>query len=115
MAKNLNMEEFKRLFEEWRASGMTIRDYCANIGMREDRFYYWKRMMVELEDKSPAFIPVQMNQQNGKVSLTSSSLGRQAATNSHGPCEIVYRNGVTLRVNSDLSLQTLRSLILLCQ
>jgi hypothetical protein len=115
MAKYLNMEEFKTLFEEWKASGMTVRDYCANIGIREDKFYYWKRKMMESNDRSPAFIPVQMNQQNGKVSFSTSSFGQQAAANGHGSCEIVYRNGVTLRVNNDMSLQTLRSLILLCQ
>jgi hypothetical protein len=36
MAKYLNMEEFKTLYEEWKASGMTVRNYCANIGIRED-------------------------------------------------------------------------------
>jgi hypothetical protein len=40
MAKYLNMEEYKALFEEWKASGMTVRDYCANIGIRENKFHY---------------------------------------------------------------------------
>jgi hypothetical protein len=71
MAKYLNMEEYKALFEEWKASGMTVRDYCANIGIRENKFHNWKRKLEESKDKSPAFIPVHMSQQNGKVSFAS--------------------------------------------
>lgn len=33
----------------------------------------------------------------------------------HVPCEVVYPNGVVLRIQSELSLEALRSLILLCR
>lgn len=33
----------------------------------------------------------------------------------HVPCEVVYPNGVILRIQSELSLEALRSLILLCR
>ena len=115
MAKYLSMEEFKKLFEEWKASKMSIREFCETIGIDENRFYYWRKKLEAEQDAAPAFVPVQMNHQNGKLSITHPDLNQNSVSNQNGSCEIVYQNGVTLRVNSAMSLQTLRSLILLCQ
>ena len=116
MAKNLNMAEFKRLYEEWQDSHLNIRDYCSSIGISEDRFYYWKRKLTEAElPAAPtSFVPIQMSQRGGKISISNQS-APSASLDKESYCEIVYQNGVVLKVKSEMSLAALRSLILLCQ
>lgn len=55
-----------------------------------------------------------MNRQNGKITMGTTIIPELKMENNVA-CEIVYQNGVTLRVNSDMPLEMLRSLILLCQ
>ena len=38
----MTMEQFRQIHEEWRQSGLSVQQYCENIGIREGRFYYWK-------------------------------------------------------------------------
>ena len=114
MAKHLTLEEFKKLYEEWQLSQLSIREFSLSIGINEDRFYYWRKKMIDEENAAPAFVPVQMQQQNGKLTICNLS-NQHTPGATDGTCEIVYKNGVTLRVSSNLSLQTLRTLIQLFQ
>ena len=45
--KNLTLEEFKRIHEEWKSTGLSIRDYCHNTGFEESKFYYWRKKLTE--------------------------------------------------------------------
>ena len=38
----MTMEQFRQIHEEWRQSGLSVQQYCENIGICEGRFYYWK-------------------------------------------------------------------------
>ncbi|MGJ0696523.1 IS66 family insertion sequence element accessory protein TnpA [Bacteroides faecis] len=70
--KNLTLDEFKKIHEDWKSTGLSIRDYCGNTGFEESKFYYWRKKLTEsLLPQSKGFVPVQMNRQNGKI-LTSS-------------------------------------------
>jgi hypothetical protein len=60
------------------------------------------------------FVPIQMNGQGGKISISTQGFVKQNQV-SEDVCEIVYPNGVKLRIPSGLNFQALRSLILLCQ
>ena len=60
-----------------------------------------------------AYVPVRMNNLNGKLNITTAS--KEIESKSDSECEIIYANGVTLRINSAISLEVLKSLILLCQ
>jgi len=45
----------------WRASGLSVRPYCQQHGVREASFYYWRRELQRrdtLSASSPAFVPV---------------------------------------------------------
>jgi hypothetical protein len=55
-----------------------------------------------------------MNGQGGKISISTQGYVKQNQA-SEDVCEIVYPNGVKLRIPSGLNFQALRSLILLCQ
>ena len=39
---NMTIEQFRQVYDEWRQSGLTVQQFCENIGIREGRFYYWK-------------------------------------------------------------------------
>lgn len=64
--------------------------------------------------QTKGFVPIQMSRQNGKISMGSTITPDVNAENNVA-CEIVYQNGVTLKVKSDMTLEMLRTLILLCQ
>ncbi|UVR64226.1 hypothetical protein NXW26_22480 [Bacteroides faecis] len=57
------------------------------------------------------FVPVNLFNRNGKLGMSATGNPKEATD--HVPCEVVYPNGVILRIQSELSLETLRSLILL--
>ena len=62
--QSFTLEDFKKIHQEWKVSGLSIRDYCANSDIKESRFYYWKKR-VEVSENLPSptggFIPVSLN------------------------------------------------------
>ena len=106
----MTLDQFKQTYEDWKLSGLSVRDYCNNTGFDEGKFYYWRRKLTDsaLPD-TQGFVPVRMNNLN----ITTAS--KEIESKSDSECEIIYANGVTLRINSAISLEVLKSLILLCQ
>lgn len=112
--KNMTLDQFKQTYEDWKSSGLSVRDYCSNTGLEEGKFYYWRRKLTEAAFPGPqGFVPVNMNNLNSKLNISTAPT--EVESKSGSECEIVYANGVTLRINSAISLETLKSLILLCQ
>ena len=109
MAK-ITIEKFKTIHQEWRQSGLGVREYCANIGMNEDTFHYWKRKVEDEQDARGcgAFIPVRLRGgKHGGMEARMHGSGNSAL------CEVVYPNGVTVRVTSDMTFEQLRRMITL--
>ena len=110
--QSLTIEEFKKIHQAWKESGLCVRDYCANTGIKESRFYYWKKRVEDggrLPSPTGGFIPVKLNGKPCKPDshITSGSCASDAL------CELVYQNEVTLRVTSDMTLEQLRAMVLL--
>ena len=105
----MTMEQFRQIHEEWRQSGLSVQQYCENIGIREGRFYYWKAKLKA--ESLPAvyggFVPVKMSGKS-PVRVCSPNGGGSSAL-----CEVVYPNGVTVRVTSDMTLDQLRQMVTL--
>jgi len=101
----LTIEAFRPIYEEWKASGLSVQQYCETIGMRENRFYYWRAKLQKATFPSPtgSFIPIKMNSRMGFASKSQC-----------GPlCEVIYPNGVMVRVTTDMTLDQLRQMITL--
>lgn len=100
--------DIRRLEVVW-----AVWDYCNNTGFDEGKFYYWRSKLTDsvLPD-AQGFVSVRMNNLNGKLNITTAS--KEIESKSCSECEIIYANGVTLRINSAISLEVLKSLILLC-
>lgn len=77
----------------------------STIGVKAHRLY---------AAAEKGFVPIQMSRHNGKLMMGSATTSELNAENNVA-CEIVYQNGVTLKVKSDMTLEMLRTLILLCQ
>lgn len=56
------------------------------------------------------FLPVSINNHAGKVVLTSGQ-GINSMKMAHPVCEVVFPNGVTVRLSGEISAQTLGQLI----
>lgn len=104
----MTIEEFRRIYEDWQTSGLSVQQFCKDRGILESRFYYWKAKLKGPSQPSScgSFIPVRMSRKSG-VSLTGPAGGGGAL------CEIVYPNGVTVRVTSDMTLDQFRQMITL--
>ena len=37
---NMTIVEFRRIYDEWKASGLTIQKYCESTGFSESRFCF---------------------------------------------------------------------------
>lgn len=104
----LNMESFRKIYADWKASGQSLKTFTKAMGMAPSTFEYWKSKL----EKS---MEVEVSKQNSFVKLDNlragdtSSMPRMAQT--PALCEIVYPNGVMVRITSDLSVDDLRTLI----
>lgn len=73
------------MIEDWRSSGKSKKQYCLEKGINEAKFYYWYSRSKETESSTTGFIEL------GKISDIKA-------------VEVVYPNGVILKVNNDLLL-----------
>lgn len=73
------------MIAEWQHSGKSKKAYCTENGINEAKFYYWISRSKESASFSDTFIAVD------KVSKESA-------------IEIIYPNGVRIKVTNDLGL-----------
>lgn len=106
----MTMEKFREIYAQWQESGQSVRTFTAALGMEESKFYYWQKKLKEASSvqlaKAGGFIPM------GKP-MSSPQMNATVTSPSPALCELVYPNGVMLRITSDLSIADLRSLIFL--
>jgi len=89
-------EEWFSLIKECRLSGLAVRDFCSIKGIHPSNFYYWaKRQRTPNE---PGFVPVTITQPS--VPAMSQQI-----------VEIVYPNGVIIRLGSEIDNRILAQLI----
>ncbi len=116
-----NEKKFRAIYDEFLASGLTIRDYCANQQMNEAKFYYWQHKLKGLLPPKSGFIPVvfenggqaQSSRVPAPVQPESASFSTPEATTPTISCEISYPNGVQVKLNGLPDAQMLRSLLVL--
>ena len=116
--RHQSIEQFRVYYNEWKESNQSIREYCKANGFTESQFYYWKKKIEQSNMPiTSKFVPIQMNQVgNGKLQITGTQpniISDKKPVSSDEFCEIVYGNGVTLRLKSNISIEMLKTLITL--
>ena len=49
---------WRRLVGQWRRSGLSIRDFCAEQGVSEANFYAWRRTIAQRDAAGAGFVPI---------------------------------------------------------
>ncbi len=99
MRKLTTKEERKEWVEKWQVSGVLQDEWCKAHDLSTHTFRKWvSRYRKEEQDVNSAFIPLEMEAQK---SFPSS------------PLEVIYPNGVQVRISSLLPTDQLKSLIYL--
>ncbi|SDC42724.1 hypothetical protein SAMN04488024_10237 [Pedobacter soli] len=75
------------MIADWQQSGKSKKAYCAENGVDEAKFYYWISRIKE-SDKSAV----------GFLTIDKDKAGK------HRDVEIIYPNGVRIKVGNDLGL-----------
>ncbi|MFM8532617.1 MAG: IS66 family insertion sequence element accessory protein TnpA [Acidimicrobiia bacterium] len=107
---------WRRLFQQWRRSGMTIRDFCAEHDVSEPSFFAWRRTIAERDRQhgrskscpgdggekthAPTFVPLRV------VSPPAGSPGAAGTA-----LEVVLPSGGIVRVPAGFDPATLRQLL----
>lgn len=111
----LNEKKFRAIYENFLASGLSTRDFCANQQMNEAKFYYWQNKLKGQLPPKRGFVPVVFGNEQGSshIPVRREPFVNQAAQDQALSCEISYPNGVHVKLNGLNDIQTLRSLLLL--
>ena len=115
-----NQNEFKSVYDRYKLSGLPVKDFCINEGIYQSRFYYWQKKLRDQKqeaDKPSGFVPIIFYKPQTPISKSiceSKSLPENHLTR-EDIVEIVYPNGVIVRIPSQTDIKQLQSLILLNQ
>ena len=90
-------QQWRRWIQNWRASRLSVRAFCARHGLAVPNFYAWRRELQRRDAAAPAFLPV--------------CLVADEASAHDGGLDVVLRGGRTLRVRAGFDALTLRQLL----
>ena len=93
--KHFTLDEMRPIIEKWEVSGLTKKEFCKQQDLAPSVFYYWYKK-YKSAGSAGGFIPIKI-----KNSIQESHL------------EILYPNGVKLKLSTDISPSLLRQYIYL--
>jgi transposase-like protein len=96
-------QHWRRLIQQWKNSGLTVRAFCARHHITQPSFYAWRRELQE-RDAATAFVPVHVE--------TDDQLARPISIPT---IEVVLAGGQCVRVPPGFDPATLRQLLVVLQ
>jgi transposase len=93
--------QWQRWIDQWRASGLSVRDFCHRRGLATASFYYWRRVLERRAAEQAAVVPVH---------VLVDAVPAQASA-----LEVVLANGRAVRVAPGFDAATLRQLLTVLQ
>ena len=112
----LNEKKFKEIYDQYRESGLTVRDFCLNQRIGEAKFYYWQHKLRHSNNRSASgeFVPMVLThpRQSNELSVVKNeeSIVVSGQQSTEISCEIAYPNGTIVKLKGQLSGGLLRSL-----
>ena len=116
------IQQFELVYDRFQSSGLSVKDFCENECILQSKFYYWKNKSIKnnRDKEQPSnFVPIVFSSSNSQMQTKRKV--QQKPTLEHADStacdifEIIYPNGVKLRVPIGADITQLRSLILLTQ
>jgi len=108
----LTLDSFKEIYQRFLDSGMSVREFCRTEGLNESRFFFWQsKIRKEAANQAGSFMPVSINNRGGHKYVITGSRPMIGSTPSESRCEIVYPNGVVVRLSGTTSPEILQQLI----
>lgn len=114
--RDYSKEQFwRRILRQWRRSGLSVRDFCAEHGLTEPSFYAWRRIVSDRDQEAAR---VRADSERDSIP--------HAAVNDHTPVfvplrvidastqaafEVVLERGRVVRVLRGFDADTLRQLL----
>src|SRR5215472_1852458 len=53
-------QQWRQRINQWQASGLSVRVFCARHGLPTVSLYHWRRVLERRAAEAPAFVPVQV-------------------------------------------------------
>jgi len=112
----MNESRFLKIYQRQQESGLAVREFCSNEGIPTSTYYYWYKK-TKHKRGNQEFIPL--------VVKSSHPASVQGYANNAPPVngsrntgedmllEVEYPNGTRLRINQELDLDHLRTLVCL--
>lgn len=91
---------------QWRTSGLSVRDFCAEQGLSEPSFYAWRRTLAEREAAGVQFVP---------LTVTPEVRAAPGADGLAGAVELILGAGRRLRIGPGFDGPTLTRLLALLE
>ena len=112
---DLGKERFwRRQLKQWRRSGLTIREYCAEHGLSEPSLYSWRRVIAARDQERSAVRAGRARREpgDGRVKEAPAFVPVHVVAPLAAPAlEIVLHPGRVVRVPSGFDAATLRQLL----
>lgn len=98
---------WREKIRQWRRSGLTVREFCAQHDVSEPSFYAWKRNLAQCDAPSPTFVPVRV--------VADEAIANGNTVESSTGLELVLRTGRRLRIGPGFDGPTLQRLLALLE
>lgn len=99
---------FKELVAQQKQSGLTIIEFCSHHGIAPATFHYWKKKFSTKSGRRD-FIPLVVK--SSEEDIPKGSACSEISSGKEALLEVVYPNGIILRLKQDIDLAQLRTLI----
>ena len=111
----LSETKFLAIYQRQQESGLSVREFCLNEGMSYSTFYYWYKK-TKHKRGNQSFIPLVVK--SGDSVASQSYVDAPPVQESGNPgggllLELEYRNGTKLRIQHEMDLVHLRTLVCL--
>lgn len=111
----MNESKFLALYLRHQDSGLTTKEFCSNEGIAESTYYYWFKKTKHKRSKQE-FIPllVKPGQPDPSQRYVDAPPVQESRNIGDGLLlELEYRNGTKLRIQQEMDLVHLRTLVCL--
>jgi len=109
----LNEKTFRKIYNDYLASGLTVKNFCSTQGMLPRKFFYWRNKLKEQLPPKQGFVPIKFKQEDTADQFQPSSNPELRAAHEPQTCEIFFPNGVCVKLTGSTDPEFIQSLILL--